>query len=321
MDTLPVLAFSTPSTPSSIYVPASAHLHNSFVVEAVPAESEEVTSESDTEDEEEAQSTVEVDSEVEEVTTSQTQTKKRRRKKVPQSMSALEKALELFSFEGSFMQTERYSMNRAANPCLEIEGIGSIGLPLSAGVAANLMSNISAGVLEIPAEQIRFQNPDWDAWLQREVGLVCSELAGKTVRPLYRLRNLVLESHGSELSAPELPPDAVGSLIIVLPCLFTGGQLECRHGVQSKTIEFAPESQLLTSVITAYSGVQITQRSITSGYRLSLTYDILQPTADPRIPSFPDTDSAAAALEQAMERWKEDDMESEPDPVAYFLQR
>jgi hypothetical protein len=53
------------------------------------------------------------------------------------------------------MQTERYSMNRAANPCLEIEGIGSIGLPLSAGVAANLISNISVGVLEIPAQQVR----------------------------------------------------------------------------------------------------------------------------------------------------------------------
>jgi hypothetical protein len=53
------------------------------------------------------------------------------------------------------MQTERYSMNRAANPCLEIEGMGSIGLPLSAGVAANLISNISTGVLEIPAEQVR----------------------------------------------------------------------------------------------------------------------------------------------------------------------
>jgi hypothetical protein len=106
-------------------------------------------------------------------------------------------------------------MNRAANPCLEIEGIGSIGLPLSAGVAANLISNISAGVLEIPAQQvrtlylayiiwiyfctqIRFQNLDWDAWLQREVGQVCSELSGQTVRPLYRLRNLVLESTGSE---------------------------------------------------------------------------------------------------------------------------
>lgn len=55
-------------------------IDNSFVVEAVPAESEKVTSESDAEDEE-AQSNVEVDSEVEEVIMSQTDKKKRRRTK------------------------------------------------------------------------------------------------------------------------------------------------------------------------------------------------------------------------------------------------
>jgi hypothetical protein len=55
-------------------------IDNSFFIEAVPDESEKVTSESDAEDEE-AQSNAEVDSEVEEVITSQTQTKKRRRKK------------------------------------------------------------------------------------------------------------------------------------------------------------------------------------------------------------------------------------------------
>jgi hypothetical protein len=55
-------------------------IDDSFVVEAVPDESEKVTSESDAEAEE-AQSTVEVDSEVEEVIMSQTEKKKRRRKK------------------------------------------------------------------------------------------------------------------------------------------------------------------------------------------------------------------------------------------------
>ncbi|KAJ6588093.1 hypothetical protein B0H19DRAFT_1247800 [Mycena capillaripes] len=299
-------------------------INNSFLVE--PDEVTVPTSDSESDTEEDAPLN-KVEHDVIEVSDSQGEEKKRERKD-PESTSALEKALERFSFKRLFMQTQRYDMSRAANPCLEIDDRGSIGLPLSAGVASSLMSGNSSSdnpaVLEIPAEKIRFQNPDWDAWLQKEIGQVCAELAGEKVRPSYRLRNLVLESTGSALNAApvihptfELPPDAVGSLVIFLPSLFGGGQLECRHGIQSKTLDFAPESQFLTSVVVAYSDVHIARHAITSGCPLSLTYDTLKPDTNAHsMPSFPDVEDAALALEQAMEEWKEDETESEPDLVA-----
>ncbi|KAJ6566571.1 hypothetical protein B0H19DRAFT_1257776 [Mycena capillaripes] len=104
-------------------------------------------------------------------------------KKDSESMSPFQKALELLNFRGLFMQTQKYTMSRATNPCLEIDGIGSVGLPLSPGVAASLISNNSSpAILDIPADKVRFQNPDWDAWIQNEVGLVCSELSGQNVK-------------------------------------------------------------------------------------------------------------------------------------------
>ncbi|KAJ7506998.1 hypothetical protein B0H11DRAFT_1969763 [Mycena galericulata] len=240
----------------------------------------------------------------------------------PMSMRVFERALHLFDFKGVFMRTKRYAMSRAANPCLEIEGIGPVGLPLSERVAHALMADASSGRLEIPAEKIRFQNPDWDAWLAKEAESICTGLSGKEVQPSCRLRSLVLESPGSESTSPVPPADAIATLTFVLPSLFAGGQIQFSHGVQSKTIDFASDSQILTSAIAAYSVVKTVHGAITSGYRLSLTYDILQPDADPQsIPSFPDLEAATVALRQAMVEWKAGENESDDEFVAYFLQR
>ncbi|KAJ6552252.1 hypothetical protein DFH09DRAFT_1366359 [Mycena vulgaris] len=304
-------------------------INNNFLVQGLPPlpSDTHTAGESDAEDE---------DAQIEEAideTTSDSEDEAEMRKspveKDPASMSAFEKALHMFDFKGSFVQSERYAMSQAANPCLEIEGLGPIGLPLSERIANFLLSTCSldsgsrAGVLEIPAEKIRFQNPDWDAWLQKHAGLVCTELAGQPVQPFYQLRNLVIESTGSESTSFGPTAGAIGTLVVFVPSLYSGGQLECSHGVQSKTIDFAPESQLLTSVFAAYSAVKIAQRAITAGYRLSLIYDILEnPDAGPlSVPALPDPESAPLALQQAMSEWKEDETGSEPEFVAYFLQR
>ncbi|KAK6974350.1 2og-fe oxygenase [Favolaschia claudopus] len=232
-------------------------------------------------------------------------------------MSALAKALELFNFKGLFMQTERYTISGAANPCLEIEGIGSIGLPLSCGVAASFLAKSGGATLEVHSDKIRFQNFDWDAWLDKEAGRICSELAGRAVKPTYRLSSLVLESPGSEHVFPDLAPDCAARLVVYLPSSFTGGQLRCHHGVQSKAIDFYSESQFQTSMLAAYSAVHLVQDPITSGYRLSLLYDIVGTTQS--IPPFPDMPHAASVLQQAVEEWI-DDGDEEKDFTAYFLQ-
>ncbi|KAK6972168.1 2og-fe oxygenase [Favolaschia claudopus] len=113
---------------------------------------------------------------------------------------------------------------------------------------------------------------------------------------LYRQRSFVLESPGSEHVFSDLAPDCAARLVVYFPSSFTGGQLRCQHGVQSKTIDFSSESQLQISMLAAYSAGHLVEDPITSEYQLSLLYDIIDTTQS--IPPFPDISHAASVLEQ-----------------------
>ncbi|KAJ6588092.1 hypothetical protein B0H19DRAFT_1247799 [Mycena capillaripes] len=114
------------------------------------------------------------------------------------------KTFEMFDFGGSFLHTERYSMAQASNPCLEIDGIGFVGLPLSAAAAQTLLSDSRASIevdkLEISASEVRFTNPGWDTWFRKEANSVCVGLFGKKVQPVYKLKKLVLDGSNSQLA-------------------------------------------------------------------------------------------------------------------------
>ncbi|KAJ7108352.1 hypothetical protein C8R43DRAFT_962898 [Mycena crocata] len=176
----------------------------------------------------------------------------------------------------------------------------------------------------------RTQNSHYDGffqWVQKPLlkiagiskpclGCLASEDSGIS---LYRTRGQTCEAilpPQAPRNRDKSPVDVVGTLVVILPALFTGGEVECRYGIQSKTLDFAPESQLLTSVFAAYSAVEIACRPITSGYRLSLTYDILDPQST--VPPLPNEELAVSALRDAVVSWAESD---EADVAAYFLQR
>ncbi|KAJ6552254.1 hypothetical protein DFH09DRAFT_1167496 [Mycena vulgaris] len=228
------------------------------------------------------------------------------------------------SFKGAYLHTERYSVAQAANPCLEIDGIGVVGLPLSANDAQVLLSDThafgSASGLkrpEIATDKVRYTNPEWDAWFQKEAGLVCTALVGRKAKPVCRFQKLVLEGPDAQVPSNE----GIAKLVVVLPSLFQGGDILFEHGIQSTTVRLAPESQLLTSIVATYPAVKSTMTAVTSGYRLSLHY-IPEPVADNPIPPVPDTDGAALALRQALVGWKEGSTaDKAAEIVACFLQR
>ncbi|KAJ7450846.1 hypothetical protein FB451DRAFT_1285302 [Mycena latifolia] len=246
---------------------------------------------------------------------------------VPKQLSSnqwdedLSKALRMFDFKGSFLETERYSLAQASNPCLEIDGIGLIGLPLSAHDAKTLLADPSdpaVNRLEIPGENVHFTNPAWNTWFKKEAGSVCTALSGKGVKPVYSLKKLVLE--GPEAQIPS--GKTIATLVVVLPSLFEGGDMLFDHGIQSTTVHLASQGQLLTSIVAAYSVVKRNLCAITSGYRLSLHYDVHQPVSDSlSIPSFPDVYDAVLALRQAMVGWKEDKTRNSAQLLACFLRR
>ncbi|KAJ6456639.1 hypothetical protein C8R47DRAFT_1165251 [Mycena vitilis] len=215
-------------------------------------------------------------------------------------------------------------MRNAANPCLNIDGLGTVGLPLSPRDALAIISvarSTTTGIWELPAEKIHFDDPAWDAWIREVPGsAACAALQPKSVMATgnhgYTLRKLVIHGPGSQRTESRDEPLSnlkLADLVVVLPSLFEGGQLQLRHGLQTNSSHLATRSGIFTSVIAAYAGVWHTLSSVTAGYRLSLVYDINQDTPVPRLP---DTDGPAQRLRSILQSWEHDAHLSPPDAEA-----
>ncbi|KAJ7117606.1 hypothetical protein C8R44DRAFT_983104 [Mycena epipterygia] len=226
-------------------------------------------------------------------------------------------------FEGTFACFERYSANSAPNPFLRIHGLGAIGIPLNAREAivilsseTNLTTKSSKHTWGLPSTQIHVDNPEWDVWIQEKAGpTVFKVLAGKaSVPPTYKFRKLILQEPGSQFtgfeerdSETEKSEDRIGTLIILLPSSFDGAQLLLRHADDSLSVDLSHQSGLSTSVIAAYSGIASELAPISSGYRLSLAYDILQPNTHlgSKRSGLPDVQAISKRLGQILTSWME----------------
>ncbi|KAJ6542089.1 hypothetical protein DFH09DRAFT_1368280 [Mycena vulgaris] len=245
-----------------------------------------------------------------------------------------------FDFDGVFAFSERYAIGGAPNPCLNIDGLGTVGIPLSerdarAIVSASAPVSVSGseatatGVWEMPSEKIHFDNPAWDVWIQKTAGVAASTAlnACVPVAPSFRLKKLVIHEVGSQTTYYKEPIDEddsntkIGDFIAVLPGLFQGAHLQLRHGGQSKSLNFAHQSGLSTSIVAAYSGVEHALAGVASGHRLSLVYDIVQPIAHAELrPMLPEMQGATQKLHNIMLSWKQDASGEAPESLACLLQ-
>ncbi|KAJ7677257.1 hypothetical protein B0H17DRAFT_1139760 [Mycena rosella] len=219
-----------------------------------------------------------------------------------------------------FAFCERYTCDDAPDPNLKIEGLGGLELPLSeldasalifacvpertdsAGLVANL------GVWLLASAKVSFGNPAWQRWVQEVAGptalrALCADCGD--AQPDFVFQKLLVHERAFQTMELEVEPDSkVGSLVILLPSEFTEGKLELRHDGQSKQMELAEQSGLLTSVVAAYAGVEQTLSPMSSGYRLSLVYDIVHRGSQP--PSLADLESPKKTLRNIMRAWAQD---------------
>lgn len=113
----------------------------------------------------------------------------------------------------------------------------------------------------------------------------------------------------------------LGHLIVVLPAWHEGGQLHFRLGGASKSLDIAHESGRSTSVVASYASLEHTMSAVTSGYRLSLVYDILEPTLYAgSCPSLPDMQAVERKLRNVLLLWRQDRSENAPAWLAPLLQ-
>ncbi|KAJ7218972.1 hypothetical protein B0H12DRAFT_326780 [Mycena haematopus] len=245
-----------------------------------------------------------------------------------------------FDFDGVFAFSQRYGIGAAPNPCLSIDGLGTVGIPLSEREARAIISASSpvcgtnrdtktSEMWELPSEKVHFENPAWDVWIRRKAGRAAftALTASAAVKPLFNLKKLVIHELSSYTTRHKEPVSddesdrKIGDFIVILPSHFEGAQLQLHHAGQVKSLNFAHQSRLSTSIVAAYSGVEHILAGVSSGYRLSLVYDIVQPITHIGCrPTLPEMQGATQKLQHILRSWKQKSPEEAPGLLASLLQ-
>lgn len=141
------------------------------------------------------------------------------------SQQELEEALDACqsSHQGAFSAMHKYPSPEACNPCLQIEGFGLLGLPLSVAEAKRLrdvcnQSPFGKGeqsmvdrtvrdTLEIDGRRIQFLNSlYWNGWLGRAVAKACEQLGVTGQQTRCELYKLLLYETGAQSVHPVSVP-------------------------------------------------------------------------------------------------------------------
>ncbi|EFI26739.1 2OG-Fe(II) oxygenase [Coprinopsis cinerea okayama7 len=224
-----------------------------------------------------------------------------------------------FDFEGSFYYAKTHP--GAPNPCLHVQGIGSVGLPLSEVEAKRLISQAAQAPFgkgdqtvvdtsvrntwEIEPELVSFENPEWTGWLESTVlKTVWNSLgvAPYTSKPRCELYKLLVYERGSHT---QKAGGMFATVIVVLPSAFEGGQIRVSHSGSSHTIDIASTSATETSVLAWYTDVIHEVLPITSGYRLALSYNLIHTSREMPRPSLPDMGDAISQLRRVFQKWSQ----------------
>jgi len=110
------------------------------------------------------------------------------------------------------------------------------------------------------------------------------------------------------------------SLIIVLPSEFEGGEVHVSHGNNKDVFNVSPSSGFATSALAWYTDVTHEVKPVTSGYRLAISYNLVNSLPGLPPPHLPDLHSALSAVERIFRKWGKGGYD-EPDSgtIAFLL--
>ncbi|KAI0714887.1 hypothetical protein C8Q76DRAFT_784084 [Earliella scabrosa] len=137
---------------------------------------------------------------------------------------------------------------------------------------------------EIDAKQVSFRSgEEWSRFLERTVMEVCDALGVNHAasQPRCELYKLLLYETGSHFLPhvdTEKQDGMFATIVIILPCEFTGGVVRVSHGGLSSTYDCSPTSLMRTSVLAWYTDVMHAVEPITSGHRLALAFNLVHTT-------------------------------------------
>ncbi|HUY31156.1 MAG TPA: 2OG-Fe(II) oxygenase [Pirellulales bacterium] len=195
-------------------------------------------------------------------------------------------------------------------PGLDVQGVGSIGVPVSAADAERLIAQATQApygrgeativdtdvrrVWQIEPSLFAFRNAEWNTHVASIVAAVKLEFGiGEEVS--HQLYKLLVYEKGS-FFAPhrdsEKTPGMFATLVVCLPSRHEGGTLIVNHDGQTKKIDFGgADSEFKTHYAAFYADCQHEITPVTDGYRTSLVYNLAiagrmqQPSAPQNAPA------------------------------------
>jgi hypothetical protein len=197
-------------------------------------------------------------------------------------------------------------------PGLDVEGVGSVGLPVSVEDARRLIGVADQApygrgtetivdtdvrrVWQIEPSRFALRNPGWTAQVEAMVTAVRERFAitGKVRHELYKLLVYEAGSFFAPHRDTEKTPGMFATLVVCLPSRHEGGTLIVEHEDRSERIEFGgPDSEFQTGYAAFYADCRHEITPIRSGYRVCLIYNLALDHAGPQ-PAAPQSSPAAA---------------------------
>ncbi|KAJ4997924.1 hypothetical protein K4K48_006167 [Colletotrichum sp. SAR 10_66] len=180
-----------------------------------------------------------------------------------------------------------------ANPGLKIEGHPAFPLPLTPSDAEvikaacreapfgkgedTVVDTSVRKTWELNHTQFQLINPEWAGFLQKVYltaagGLGLTDVSVKPHKLLLYEKGSFFKRHKDS----EKEPGMVGTLVICLPSEHQGGDVHLAFGSDQRVFSTAPTSTFDITTLAWFSDVTHEVKELTSGYRLALTYNIVQ---------------------------------------------
>ncbi|MEZ4339127.1 MAG: 2OG-Fe(II) oxygenase [Sandaracinaceae bacterium] len=213
-----------------------------------------------------------------------------------ESQILVEQCLRALESPGSFSTLHR---EPALGLALEVEGVGSIPLPLTEPAIAALEAVAAPSPFghreetrhdpevrrsrEIPGTALRLDPRTWGARLDRAVKHLADGLGFPPGAAVRAEPNKLLLYREGDFFAPhqdsERVPGAVATMVLLLPSRYTGGEIVVRHGGEQLTHATAERADSSLYFVGFYADCVHEIRPVTSGCRVALTF-VLHVEAD-----------------------------------------
>lgn len=220
-------------------------------------------------------------------------------------------------------------------PRLEVAGVGPIALPLLAAQAEALVAGaeqapygrgsetlVDTGVRrtwQVDAARVKLTGRKWMEDLagvveQVRVGLA---VAGAIEAQLYKLLIYDTGSFFVSHRDTEKTPGMFGTLVVVLPCDYSGGELIIRHRGEEVRVDLHRDEPSEAAFAAFYADCRHEVLPIASGYRLALIYNLIRSGEGP-LPQAPDYGDQQNQLTRLLADWGRSG--SRPDKLVYPLE-